>query len=99
MLDYLFRVFQKIKIFFYFFLFFYFYVYWHFRLGHPANDVVTRVARDNKLPLLHSNVVLDSNLNKSIICESCQLGKSKKQPFSASNRTSSSPLQLVHTDI
>jgi hypothetical protein len=72
---------------------------WHFRLGHPANDVVTRVVRDNNLPILHSNVVSDSVINKSILCEACQLGKSKKQPFSPSNRISSSPLQLIHTDI
>jgi hypothetical protein len=26
---------------------------WHFRLGYPANDVVTQVVRDNNLPILH----------------------------------------------
>ena len=72
---------------------------WHSRLGHPSNDVVTRVVRDNNLLLLSSNSVSDSNFNKSIICESCQLGKSKKLSFSASNRVSLSPLKLIHTDI
>jgi hypothetical protein len=72
---------------------------WHFRLGHPSNDVVTRVIRDNNLPLFHSNFVSSSDFNKNILCGSCQLGKSKKQSFSASNRVSLSPLQLIHTDI
>jgi hypothetical protein len=72
---------------------------WHFRLGHPSNDIVTRVVRDNNLPLLSSNFVSDFNFNKSILCESCQLGKSKKLSFSASNRVSLSPLKLIHTDI
>ena len=72
---------------------------WHFRLGHPANDVVNRVVRDNNLPLLLPNSVSDSNFNTSILCESCQWGKSKKQSLSASNRVSLSPLKLIHTDI
>lgn len=72
---------------------------WHFRLGHPSNDVVTRVVRDNNLPLSHSNYVSDSNFNKNLLCGSCQLGKSKKQAFSPSTRVSLFPLQLIHTDI
>ena len=72
---------------------------WQFRLGHPSNDIVTRVVRENNLHTLRSNVVLDSIFNKNILCESCQLGKSKKQLFFASNRISSFPLQLIHIDI
>jgi hypothetical protein len=74
-------------------------IVWHFRLGNPSNDVVTPVVRDDNHPMLHSNVVSDSIFNKSILCESCQLGKNTKQPFSASNHISSFPLRLIHTDI
>jgi hypothetical protein len=68
---------------------------WHFRLGHPSHDIVSRVVKDFKLPVLNS--VLDSN--KMILCDSCQLGKAKKQPFTASNRQTLTPLSLIHTDI
>jgi hypothetical protein len=66
---------------------------WHFRLGHPSSDVVTRVVQGNNLPLSHSD------FNKSVICSSCQLGKGKKLSFYASTRISSSPLELIHTDL
>jgi len=65
---------------------------WHFRLGHPSSEVVTRVVQENKLPIPFLN------FNKTDVCASCQLGKAKKQPFHASTRILESPLQLVHTD-
>jgi hypothetical protein len=68
---------------------------WHFRLGHPSNDVVSRVVKSFKLPVMHSN----SDSNKIIICDSCQLGKGKRQPFSTSNRQTLTPLSLIHSDI
>jgi transposase InsO family protein len=69
---------------------------WHFRLGHPSPDIVTRVVKENKLPLSSSS---EFNKINKVICSSCQLGKGKKQPFHASNRISTAPLQLVHSDI
>jgi hypothetical protein len=66
---------------------------WHFRLGHPSLDVVNRVVKGKSLP------VSNFDFNKSSACVSCQLGKSKKQPFSASTRVSLQPLELIHTDI
>jgi hypothetical protein len=68
---------------------------WHFRIGHPSNDVVSRLVKSFNLSLL--NLVFDSN--KLILCDSCQLGKSKRQPFFASNCQTSTPLNLIHTDI
>jgi transposase InsO family protein len=65
---------------------------WHHRLGHPSSDIVTRIIKDNKLP------TSSFDLNKTI-CSSCQLGKGKKQPFHASNRITTSPLHLIHTDL
>jgi transposase InsO family protein len=73
---------------------------WHYRLGHPSSEIVTRVIKENKLPLSSS-----SDLNKDStdihlnVCASCQLGKAKKTPFQASNRVSESPFQLIHTDL
>jgi len=66
---------------------------WHFRLGLPSSDVVTRVVKENKLP------VSDLQLNKESVCASCQMGKAKKLPFNSSNRTSTSPLQLIHSNL
>jgi hypothetical protein len=66
---------------------------WHSRLGHSGFDVVSRIAKHFNLPLsLH-------NFNKDVICSSCQLGKRKKLPFSSSTCISTTPLQLIHTDV
>lgn len=64
-----------------------------FRLGHPRADVVSRVIQKFQLP------VSCHNFNKEVICHSCQLGKSKWQPFSLSNCVSTQPLQLIHSDV
>jgi transposase InsO family protein len=66
---------------------------WHFRLGHPSLDMVTRVVKGNNLP------VSSYDFNKNVICISCQSGKSKKQPFNSSTRISTHPLQLIQSDI
>jgi hypothetical protein len=66
---------------------------WHFKLGHPSSEVVNRVIQENKLPI--STV----DINKTSLCTSCQLGKSKKLPFHSSNRIFESPLHLIHTNI
>jgi hypothetical protein len=46
---------------------------WHFRLGHPSPEIVSRVVKDNNLPLSSSS----SEINK-VVCSACQLGKGKK---------------------
>jgi hypothetical protein len=72
---------------------------WHLRLGHPSSEIVTRVIKENKLPLSSLDLNKSSSDLHTIICASCQLGKGKKQPFLASNRVSEFPLQLIHTDL
>ena len=67
---------------------------WHFRLGHPSTDIVSRVVNAFHLPVSNT-----SHSNKITICDSCQLGKSKRLSFSASHRQTSKPLYLIHTDI
>jgi hypothetical protein len=66
---------------------------WHYRLGHPSLDIVNRVVKEKSLP------VSNFDFNKSASCDSCQLGKSKRQPSHASNRISHQPLDLIHSDI
>jgi hypothetical protein len=66
---------------------------WHFRLGHPSLDIVNRVVKDKHLPVS----VFD--FNNTSACNSCQLGKSKRQPFNNSTRISLQPLDLIHSDI
>jgi hypothetical protein len=66
---------------------------WHYRLGHSSFNNVSSVIKAHNLP------ISNENLNKSEFCDSCQLGKSKRLPFSASTRISMTPLELVHTDL
>lgn len=51
---------------------------WHSRSEHPSSVIVQSVIKSQHLPISHA----DSN--KIVLCESRQLGKSKKQPFSSS---------------
>jgi transposase InsO family protein len=66
---------------------------WHFRVGHPSSDIVSRVVKNYDLPLSVNE------FNKGFVCISCQLGKGKHQPFSLSNRVSFHPLDLIHTNV
>jgi transposase InsO family protein len=66
---------------------------WHFRLGHTSHVTVSHVLKNYHLP------VASDVSNKSLFCDSCQLGKSKKLPFQASTRKSNQPLELIHTDL
>jgi transposase InsO family protein len=65
---------------------------WHARLGHASSAVVSRVLRTSQLPV-------SSHPNKNSVCEFCQYGKSKQLPFPSSSRITTSPLELVHSDV
>jgi hypothetical protein len=65
---------------------------WHHRLGHPSELVFCYLHSHQHLPV-------SGLINKSQVCESCQLGKSKQLPFSKSSRVSTSPLELIHSDV
>jgi hypothetical protein len=65
---------------------------WHSRLGHPADPIVHRLVTSQSLPV-------SGTLVKSHLCSSCQLGKCKKLPFTESTRESTSPLQIIHSDV
>jgi hypothetical protein len=66
---------------------------WHFRLRHPFLEIVNHVVKEQSLP------ISSYNFNKTASCASCQLGKSKRQPFHAFTHASLQPLELIHSDI
>ena len=64
----------------------------HQRLGHPSESILCHVLSNSNLPLI-------GLVQKSFVCETCQLGKSIQKPFSSSHRETSGPLDLIHSDI
>lgn len=65
---------------------------WHNRLGHPSSVVVQQVLSQNNIPF-----VLDEN--KQTVCDACQKGKSHQLPYPKSTSVSSSPLELIFSDV
>ena len=65
---------------------------WHHRLGHPSESIFCYLHSHQHLPV-------SGPIDKSQVYESCQLGKSKQLPFSESSRVSTSPLELIHSDV
>jgi hypothetical protein len=65
---------------------------WHQRLGHPSAYIFQHLLRHQHLPLV-------GPVNSFRVCESCQLGKSNQLPFSKSIRSSTSPLETIHSDV
>jgi hypothetical protein len=65
---------------------------WHQRLVHPSAAVFSCVMSHQHLPLAGS-------FDRTRVCELCQLGKSKQLSFFESSRQSSSPLELIHSDV
>lgn len=64
---------------------------WHNRLGHPGDHV---------LRFLRSNKIIDCNKGPSLhVCHGCQLGKHCRLPFSDSTTRTSSPFDIIHTDL
>lgn len=64
---------------------------WHRRLGHPSSSVVQSIIRSNKLACAPSR--------ESLVCDACQRAKVHRLPFNNSTHVTSSPLELVHTDV
>ena len=63
---------------------------WHQRLGHPNPHILQQLSS--------SRVIIINKRSKSL-CESCQLAKSSRLPFSASVSVSSRPLERIHCDV
>lgn len=64
---------------------------WHQRLGHPSISVVHRILQSN-------NIAVASN-NSGLVCDACQQAKVHQLPFTSSLHVSSTPLELVFTDV
>ncbi|PKA49422.1 Retrovirus-related Pol polyprotein from transposon TNT 1-94 [Apostasia shenzhenica] len=64
---------------------------WHARLGHPSLRTVHQIIQKYGLPT--------SPPTTSRICSACMKAKSHKLSFSSSTCTSSSPLELIYSDI
>jgi histone deacetylase 1/2 len=64
---------------------------WHSRLGHPATPIVQHVLHRHELPSV--------SINKVVVCDACQQGKSHQLPFSLSTRVTTSPLEIIYSDV
>jgi len=65
---------------------------WHRRIGHPSSSIVDYVTRSNKL-------ACTPRTNKNNVCDSCQQAKIHQLPFRLSTHVTSSPLELIHSDV
>ena len=63
---------------------------WHTRLGHPHQRVLQHVVHD---------FLSARDLNKVSICKHCVQGKMTQLPIPIFVSTTSSPLELVHSDV
>jgi histone deacetylase 1/2 len=64
---------------------------WHSRLGHPATPIVQHILHHYELPSV--------SVNKAVICDACQRGKSHQLPFSLSTRVTTAPLEIIYSDV
>jgi histone deacetylase 1/2 len=39
------------------------------------------------------------SVNKAVVCDTCQQGKSHQLPFSLSTRVTTSPLEIIYSDV
>ena len=65
---------------------------WQCCLGHPAHQVVQQIIRAFDL-------LCASRSKNNSVCDACMQAKSHQLPFSMSNHISTSPLQLVFSDV
>jgi histone deacetylase 1/2 len=64
---------------------------WHKRLGHPSSFVVQQIIRKHKLS--HTPEI------NPYVCDSCQLAKSHQLSYPMSTSVSTTPLELVFSDV
>jgi histone deacetylase 1/2 len=64
---------------------------WHRHLGHPASAVVHQV--------LHDNNIIFSESNNELVYDACQMAKSHQLSYPKSSSVSTSPLELVFSDV
>lgn len=64
---------------------------WHARLGHPSSQVVQSI--------LHLNKILCPSESSLPVCNACQLAKSHQLPYNTSVHQSTSPLEMIFSDV
>jgi len=65
---------------------------WHSRLGHASTAVVNQILSRHKLSCVQ-------DVNFKHVCDSCQRGKSHQLPYPKSTSVSTSPLELIFSDV
>ncbi|KAJ8772626.1 hypothetical protein K2173_027803 [Erythroxylum novogranatense] len=65
---------------------------WHQRLGHPQSSAISTLSNKNLIDVKGS-------LHSKSFCDSCQLGKLSKIPFSLSTNKSTVMFEKVHCDL
>jgi hypothetical protein len=66
---------------------------WHSRLGHPASPIVQHILRRHELPSVSVNKAVN------LVWDACQQGKCHQLPFSLSTRVTTSPLEIIYSDV
>ena len=64
---------------------------WHSRLGHPATPIVQHSLHCHELPSV--------SVNNVVVCDAYQQGKSHQLPYSLSTRVTTSPLEIIYSDV
>ena len=64
---------------------------WHARLGHPSSQVVQSILRLNNISCPRESPLP--------VCNACRLAKSHQLPYTSSIHRSSSPLELIFSDV
>jgi hypothetical protein len=67
------------------------YSQWYARLGHPSPQVLRSILHLNKIPCSRESL--------SSVCNACQIAKSHQLPYITSVHRSSSPLELIFSDV
>ena len=65
---------------------------WHARLGHVSHYVISLLNKNGHL-------YLTSLLSSLSLCDTCQIAKNHRLPYSSNERRSSHVLDLIHCDI
>lgn len=63
---------------------------WHQRFGHPTSATIKFILKSNKL---------DFSFSESTVCDACQRAKSHQLAYNNYVHVTSSPLELIHTDV
>ena len=61
---------------------------WHSRLGHPSTQIINSLMSQLGFSSIHVNN-----------CDSCSIAKSHKLPFTLSEKRTTAPFQLIHSDL